>query len=107
MHMKKSKAPFASWSFSNWEESEHWLSLLGKGYGVYIPLSNKYFNNFISKSREKHKAYLLSRFETMEFIRQNEKEGNYALYGFINDQSPRMRPRLYWRGVFGRKGPCV
>ena len=92
--------------FSNWEGMlSIGYHLLGKGYGVYAPLSNKYFNNFISKSREKHKAYLLSRFETMEFIRQNEKEGNYALYGFINDQSPRMRPRLYWREFLGVKVP--
>ena len=41
----------------------------------------------------------------MEFIRQNEKEGNYELYGFINDQSPRMRPRLYWREFLGVKVP--
>ena len=48
--------------FSNWEGMlSIGYHLLGKGYGVYAPLSNKYFNNFISKSREKHKAYLLSR----------------------------------------------
>ena len=92
--------------YSNWEGMlSIGYHLMGKGYGVYAPLSNKYFNQLISKSREKHKAYLLSRFETMEFIRRNEKEGNYALYGFINDQSPRMRPNLYWRPFLGVKVP--
>ena len=92
--------------YSNWEGMlSIGYHLMGKGYGVYAPLSNKYFNRLISKSREKHKAYLLSRFETMEFIRRNEKEGNYALYGFINDQSPRMRPNLYWRPFLGVKVP--
>lgn len=92
--------------YSNWEGMlSIGYHLMGKGYGVYAPLSNKYFNRLISKSREKHKAYLLSRFETMAFIRENEKKGNYALYGFINDQSPRMRPRLYWRTFLGVKVP--
>ena len=92
--------------YSNWEGMlSIGYHLIGKGYGVYAPLSNKYFNRLISKSREKHKAYLLSRFETMTFIRENEKKGKYALYGFINDQSPRMRPRLYWRTFLGVKVP--
>ena len=92
--------------YSNWEGMlSIGYHLMGKGYGVYAPLSNKYFNRLISKSREKHKAYLLSRFETMAFIRENEKKGNYALYGFINDQSPRMRLRLYWRTFLGVKVP--
>ena len=92
--------------YSNWEGMlSIGYHLMGKGYGVYAPLSNKYFNRLISKSREKHRAYLLSRFETMAFIRENEKKGNYALYGFINDQSPRMRPRLYWRTFLGVKVP--
>ena len=42
---------------------------------------------------------------TTRKIRENEKKGNYALYGFINDQSPRMRPRLYWRTFLGVKVP--
>ena len=92
--------------YSNWEGMlSIGYHLIGKGYGVYAPLSNKYFNRLISKSREKHKAYLLSRFETMTFIRENEKKGKYAPYGFINDQSPRMRPRLYWRTFLGVKVP--
>ena len=88
--------------YSNWEGMlSIGYHLLGKGYGVYSPLKNKYFNNLISKSREKHKAYLLSRFKTIDFIRSNEKNGHYGLYGFINDQSPRLKPKNYWRPFMG------
>ncbi len=92
--------------YSNWEGMlSIGYHLLGKGYGVYAPLSNPYFNRLISKSREKHKAYLLSRFKTIEFIRDNEKKGEYGLYGFINDQSPRMKPKNYWRPFLGTVVP--
>ncbi len=63
--------------YSNWEGMlSIGYHLIGKGYGVYTPLSNKYFNRLISRSREKHKAYLLSRHDTISFIRssQNEKK---------------------------------
>ena len=43
--------------YSNWEGMlSIGYHLLGNGYGVYTPLTNKYFNRLISKSREKHKA---------------------------------------------------
>ena len=92
--------------YSNWEGMlSIGYHLLGKGYGVYTPLTNKYFNRLISKSREKHKAYLLSRYKTIDFIRSNEKSGDFGLYGFINDQSPSPKPKSYWRPFMGTVVP--
>lgn len=92
--------------YSNWEGMlSIGYHLMGKGYGVYTPLTNKYFNRLISKSREKHKAYLLSRYKTIDFIRSNQKEGGYGLYGFINDQSPTPKPKSYWRTFMGTTVP--
>ena len=88
--------------YSNWEGMlSIGYHLIGKAYGVYSPLSNKYMDRLISRSRKKHKALLLSRYKTIEFIRANAKKNNYALYGFINDQSPRVRPKNYWRAFMG------
>lgn len=92
--------------YSNWEGMlSIGYHLLGKGYGVYTPLSNKYFDRLISKSREKHQAYLLSRYKTIEFIRSNIKEGAVGMYGFINDQSPYPKPKTYWRDFMGTTVP--
>lgn len=92
--------------YSNWEGMlSIGYHLLGKGYGVYTPLSNKYFDRLISKSREKHQAYLLSRYKTIEFIRSNVKEGAVGMYGFINDQSPYPKPKTYWRDFMGTTVP--
>lgn len=92
--------------YSNWEGMlSIGYHLLGKGYGVYTPLSNKYFNRLISKSREKHHAYLLSRYATIDFIRSSTKAGEVGMYGFINDQSPYPKPKTYWRDFMGTTVP--
>lgn len=92
--------------YSNWEGMlSIGYHLMGKGYGVYKPLTNKYFNRLISKSREKHKAYLISRYETIDFIRSSQEKGDYGLYGFIYDQTPYPKPKTYWRPFMGTVVP--
>lgn len=92
--------------YSNWEGMlSIGYHLEEKGYGVYTPLSNKYFNRLITKSREKHKAYLISRYQTIDFIRKNQKNDKVGMYGFINDQSPFPKPKSYWRDFMGTKVP--
>lgn len=92
--------------FSNWEGMlSIGYDLLGKGYGVYTPLTNKYFEKLISRSREKHKAYLLSRYKTIDFIKNSIAQGEFAMYGFICDQSPRPKPKNYWRSFLGVEVP--
>ncbi|MGB1448423.1 MAG: lysophospholipid acyltransferase family protein [Flavobacteriaceae bacterium] len=92
--------------YSNWEGMlSIGYHLMGKGYGVYKPLTNKYFNRLISKSREKHKAYLISRYETIDFIRSSQEKGDYGLYGFIYDQTPHPKPKTYWRPFMGTVVP--
>ena len=55
--------------FSNWEGmltiGSH---LLGNAYGIYTPLTNKYFENEMTKSREKYGSFLLSRYKTFELL---------------------------------------
>ena len=63
------------------------------GKVLAAPLSNKYFNQLISKSREKQHKLMLSRFETMEFIRRNEKKESCPLWLYQRPIS-RMRPNL-------------
>ena len=50
--------------YSNFE----WLlsigySTKGNGYGIYTPMTNKYFERLFKKIRKKHKAYLVSRYK--------------------------------------------
>ena len=92
--------------FSSWE----WMLSLGyylsfKGYGIYTPLMNKYFNKLVQKIRKKHNCSLISRYSAIETMKKKESEGELAFYGFASDQSPRPKPKTYWRKFLGIKVP--
>jgi KDO2-lipid IV(A) lauroyltransferase len=84
--------------FSNFE----WTMSLGnyitgnKLVGIYTPLTNKYFERFYSKIRQKHKGYLLSRYKAQDFIKSEHENGNVNVYGFNSDQSPKPTEKTYW-----------
>ena len=84
--------------YSNFE----WTMSLGnyitsnKLVGIYTPLTNKYFERFYSKIRQKHKGYLLSRYKAQDFIKSEHEKGNVNVYGFNSDQSPRPTEKTYW-----------
>ncbi len=84
--------------YSNFE----WTMSLGnyvegnKVVGIYTPLTNKYFEWFYKRVRQRHNGYLLSRYKTHEFIKSEHEKGNVNIYGFNSDQSPRPTEKTYW-----------
>ena len=78
--------------------------LLGKGYGVYAPLSNKYFNNFISKSRENTKRiYFLVLKQWNLFDKTRRKEiMRFMVSSMIN---PPNASQIVLAGVHGHQVP--
>ena len=92
--------------FSNWEGmltiGSH---LIGSSYGIYTPLTNKYFENKMTKSREKYGSFLLSRYKTFDFIESMIKSKDFGLLGFIGDQSPKKESMSYIRTFMGVKVP--
>ena len=92
--------------YSSWE----WMLSVGyhmqsTGYGIYTPIMNPYFNELIIKIRKIHQAELLSRYGAIESIKKRHQEGEIAVYGFASDQSPRPKPKSYWRTFLGVKVP--
>lgn len=90
--------------------SYEWLMSLGyhikhKGYGVYMPLANKYFNRLVKRIRTKHGAYLLAKQNTTKAIREHYENGELAMYGLASDQSPQLKRARYWRNFLGVKVP--
>lgn len=86
--------------------SYEWLTSIGyftkhKSYAIYAPLSNKYFDRLVKRIRSRHNAYLISRYHTVNTIKKHQKEGELALYGFANDQSPQPHKAHYWRPFMG------
>lgn len=92
--------------YASWE----WMLSIGyhtvsQGYGIYTPIMNKYLNKLIIKIRKKHRGNLISRYSAIQQIKNLHNEGNIAVYGFVSDQSPRPKPKSYWRTFLGVKVP--
>ena len=92
--------------FSNWEGmltiGSH---LIGNAYGIYTPLTNKFFEKKMTLSREKYGSFLLSRYKTFDFIKSMKNSKEYGLFGFIGDQSPKKDSKSYLRTFMGVKVP--
>ena len=88
--------------YASWE----WMMSLGyhikhKGYGIYRPISNPYFDALIKRIRSRHDAYMISQKESVSIIKSKESAGELSIYGFASDQSPRPKPLTYWRSFLG------
>ena len=91
--------------YSNFE----WLLSIGyktkgNGYGIYTPMSNKYFERLFKKIRRKHKSFLISRYHINEFMKNLDID-KYHLFGFAADQSPRKVGKSYINKFLGHKVP--
>ena len=88
--------------YASWE----WMMSLGyhikhKGYGIYRPISNPYFDALIKRIRSRHDAYMIPQKESVSIIKNKEDSGELGIYGFASDQSPRPKPLTYWRSFLG------
>jgi len=90
--------------------SYEWILFLAKDfgvstYGIYTPLSNVHFDKLVKKIREKHDAFLISRYHTVETIKEHQNKKHIGVYGFAADQSPYPKDKTYWRSFMGNKVP--
>ncbi len=92
---------YASWEWAislNYEFN-------AKGYGIYQPLNNKYFDRLVRRIRGKFGATLITTKETREVIAKNKQEGRLSTYGIISDQSPQLKKAYYWGHFMGIEVP--
>lgn len=92
--------------YGNWE----WIIGLGqfldfKGFGIYKPLKNKYFDKLIRDIRSRFNAELISTHDTTGVIRENQAKGLYGTYLFLSDQTPLLRANLHWEAFMGIEVP--
>ena len=74
-------------------------------YAIYTPLTNKYFNKLIFKSRQRHNSTAIDRYQIIKVIKQNLNLNKIGIYGFAMDQSPNPRKTTYWRSFMGKDTP--
>ncbi|MFD0861957.1 lysophospholipid acyltransferase family protein [Sungkyunkwania multivorans] len=99
---KKQNVSLVCGHYASWE----WMMSLGyfiehKGYGIYMPIANKYFDRLVRKIRMKHEAYLIPVKEASKTVVKHHKDGELSMYGFAMDQSPMPHRAKYWRKFFG------
>lgn len=72
-------------------------------YGIYLPLSNAYFNTFMIRIRQRFGMLCIPAYKTYKFLldRWKTKECNVSL--FIGDQSPPGPENVYWTNFLNRK----
>lgn len=100
---------FLSGHYANWE----WVSFIVEkslNYHmsvVYKKLKNKYFDRLMKKTRNKFGVHFV---ETKEFypeILRNKKNGVIQAYGFLADQSPKLKMAKYWDTFMEIEVPVV
>jgi len=92
--------------YGSWE----WIFILQRyvkfdGYAVYKKLNNKYFDRLIRRIRAKYNTYLITTKETVITLRKIKSNGEVALFGFLSDQSPKVKQARHWQEFMGIKVP--
>jgi KDO2-lipid IV(A) lauroyltransferase len=88
--------------YANWE----WIfgvNLLVKynGYAVFKKLKNPFFDKKIRETRGRYNTTLVPTKEIFNIIANNTKNNILSLYGFLGDQSPRLKKAHYWSEFLG------
>ena len=93
--------------YTNWEWGVLCLSLQfkHKSVGLYKPLSNKYIDNYMVKSRAAWGMNLVSIHETSKNFEQDSSEP--SIYYMIADQSPGNVERAYWVDFLNQDTACL
>ncbi len=92
---------YASWEWSFALDSQ----IESRGYGIYQPLSNRYFDKLVRDIRAKFGTTLITTRETRELIAENRDKGILATYGILIDQSPMLKKAVYWGSFMGIEVP--
>lgn len=91
--------------------SYEWLTIVNRytkfnAFGVYKKLKNKYFDDLVRKTRVKFGGALIPSKEIVEYIKKDQENNLLGFYGFVCDQSPRIRTINYFTRFFGVTVPA-
>jgi len=72
---------------------------------IYKKVENKYFNNFVKRTRGRFNCVLVPTKEIIDLIEKNHNDGVSGLYGFASDQSPKRNKIYHHTLFFGQRVP--
>ena len=73
--------------------------------GAYKPINNKYFENFINKSRERFGAMPVPMHDVARMAIKMSQEGKPFFLGLLSDQTPAKRDIRYWTNFLNQDTP--
>ena len=77
------------------------------GFAAYKKVKNKYFNNYIVRSRSRFNTTLVATKEFMATLAENDKNKLSSVYGMLVDQSPKLHKTYHWSTFFGVEVPVI
>ncbi len=88
--------------YASWE----WVIALdahirSKGYAIYQPINNKYFDKLVRDIREKFGTTLITTGDTKSIVQTNRAKGLLSMYGILSDQSPQPHRAHHWAPFMG------
>ena len=93
--------------YTNWEWGVLCLSLQfkHKSVGLYKPMSNKYIDEYMRKTRTSWGMNLISIHETAKYFEKNNSEP--SMYIMVADQSPANYQKAYWIDFLNQETACL
>lgn len=88
------------WSFA----VENYVTF--KGYGIYKPIANKYFDNLIKRIRSKFGTTLIPARKAIATMTEFKAENKKSITAFLSDQTPKLSRAYYWQEFLGINVPC-
>ncbi|MEM9000841.1 MAG: lysophospholipid acyltransferase family protein [Bacteroidota bacterium] len=88
--------------YASWE----WVIALdahisSKGYAIYQPIGNRYFDKLVRDIREKFGTTLITTKQTKAVVMKNKAEKKLSMYGILSDQSPMVKKAQHWTPFMG------
>jgi len=77
------------------------------GYAAYKKIKNKYFNNYIVRSRGRFNTTLIPTKQIIPELAKNDAKGIKTVYGMLVDQSPKLNRAHHWTTFFGKTVPVI
>jgi len=77
------------------------------GFAAYKKVKNKYFNNYIVRSRSRFNTTLIPTKQIIPELSKNDKKGISSVYGMLIDQSPKSKRAFHWTTFFGKEVPVI
>lgn len=77
------------------------------GFAAYKKVKNKYFNDYVVRSRSRFNTTLVPTKELIAKLDDNDKKGQKNIYGMLIDQSPKLQKTYHWSNFFGVEVPVI